>query len=174
MKKFYLLTALALATSLYFGEAARPAVVCDDPAPTSAGMVRGMEDSPGVCVWKGIPYAAPPVGDLRWRAPEPHPGWSGVKDADEFGNVCIQGDAMISGSLNMPEESGETFDKDGWLHPGDMGYMDEDGRITLRGLKKKMCLQGGYNVYPAEAENLFFLATGVNVSLSLPLHFHGL
>jgi para-nitrobenzyl esterase len=44
----------------------------------------------GVRVFKGIPFAAPPVGDLRWKAPQPVVPWSGVKPADRFGAQCMQ------------------------------------------------------------------------------------
>jgi para-nitrobenzyl esterase len=44
----------------------------------------------GVRVYKGIPFAAPPVGDLRWKAPQPVVAWSGVKNADTFGSQCVQ------------------------------------------------------------------------------------
>jgi bile salt-stimulated lipase len=59
---------------------------------TTGGLVQGDTSSCGLfCnffAFKGIPYAAPPVGDLRFSAPVPHPGWSGVKDATEHGNRC--------------------------------------------------------------------------------------
>ncbi len=44
----------------------------------------------GVRVFKGIPFAAPPVGDLRWKAPQPVVAWGGVKNADPFGPQCVQ------------------------------------------------------------------------------------
>ncbi|MEG8054202.1 carboxylesterase family protein [Sphingomonas aerolata] len=44
----------------------------------------------GVAVFKGIPFAAPPVGPLRWRAPQPVQKWSGVRAADRFGHDCMQ------------------------------------------------------------------------------------
>ena len=52
--------------------------------PTANGLVRGIVDS-GVRTWRGIPYAAPPVGELRLRRPQPAPRWSGVLDGAEFG-----------------------------------------------------------------------------------------
>jgi len=55
------------------------------------GALQGVTDaSSGVVAYKGIPYAQPPVGDLRWRAPAPAIGWDGVRDAREFGHACLQ------------------------------------------------------------------------------------
>ncbi|MET0379371.1 MAG: carboxylesterase family protein, partial [Spongiibacteraceae bacterium] len=48
-----------------------------------------------VLSFKGIPYAKPPVGELRWRAPVTAPGWSGVRQATSFGNICPQGSVDI-------------------------------------------------------------------------------
>jgi para-nitrobenzyl esterase len=45
-----------------------------------------------VRIFKGIPFAAPPVGDLRWKAPQPAPNWAGVRPADKFGPACLQTD----------------------------------------------------------------------------------
>ncbi|HEX7285562.1 MAG TPA: carboxylesterase/lipase family protein [Candidatus Angelobacter sp.] len=46
--------------------------------------------APGVRVFRGIPYAAPPVGELRWKAPQPPASWKGVREATAFGNACWQ------------------------------------------------------------------------------------
>jgi para-nitrobenzyl esterase len=51
---------------------------------TTAGKVRGTEAGDGVLIWRGIPYAAAPVGPLRWRLPQPQP-WSGVRDITGWG-----------------------------------------------------------------------------------------
>src|SRR5689334_18207127 len=56
---------------------------------TQAGRVRGERDADGVLAFKGIPYAAPPLGPLRWRAPQPPAPWSGVRDASAFGAGCL-------------------------------------------------------------------------------------
>ena len=56
---------------------------------TSTGRLRGAETH-GVQVFKGIPFAKPPIGELRWRAPLPPPAWPGVRDATAFGPCAIQ------------------------------------------------------------------------------------
>jgi para-nitrobenzyl esterase len=64
-----------------------------DPVRLNAGMVAGGETSPsGVRAFRGLPFAAPPVGRNRWRAPQPVEPWDGVRDASEYGNVCVQAD----------------------------------------------------------------------------------
>ncbi len=59
------------------------------PVKTQSGLVQGtMED--GVTVYKGIPFAAPPVGDLRWRTPQAPATWTGVRTSDKFAPACMQ------------------------------------------------------------------------------------
>lgn len=55
------------------------------------GLIQGVStESPGIFIYKGIPYAAPPVGDLRWKAPQPVIPWEGVKVADTYGPAAMQ------------------------------------------------------------------------------------
>ena len=56
---------------------------------TENGRVRGIA-APSAYQFLGIPYAAPPTGNLRWRPPQPAPAWSGVRDATTFGPSCPQ------------------------------------------------------------------------------------
>ncbi len=63
-------------------------------ADTTGGKIAG-RDKDGVLLFAGVPFAAPPVGDRRFKAPEPHPGWSDVRDATHFGQVSVQvGDSL--------------------------------------------------------------------------------
>ncbi|SDK56407.1 para-nitrobenzyl esterase [Glycomyces sambucus] len=76
----------------------------DDPGlvQTGAGLLRGTVTDESR-TFKGIPYAAPPVDDLRWRAPEPAPAWDGVRDAIASGSPCAQ----PSGNPQAPVAGGE-------------------------------------------------------------------
>src|SRR5215213_3147175 len=60
---------------------------------TTAGNLTGATSSGGVTAYLGIPYAAPPVGDLRWKPPQPAAHWTGVRKADAFGTSCMQNQA---------------------------------------------------------------------------------
>ena len=76
-----------------------------DPASrrsTQSGEVQGFVGRYGSYVWLGIPYAAPPVGDLRWRAPTPPAAWSGVRDALQFGAPCVQYASPLGGIQSAP------------------------------------------------------------------------
>jgi para-nitrobenzyl esterase len=62
-----------------------------DPVRVEQGKLSGIAGkSPDVRVYKGIPYAAPPVGDLRWKPPQPPASWQGVREAKDLGNACWQ------------------------------------------------------------------------------------
>jgi para-nitrobenzyl esterase len=67
---------------------------------TAAGKVSGTHDEgTGVHSFKGIPFAAPPVGDLRWKAPQPAPPWSGIREATHFGPRAMQ--LPVFGDMNF-------------------------------------------------------------------------
>ena len=65
----------------------------------SNGMLEGAADSSGVRSFKGIPFAQPPVGDLRWKEPQPVMNWTGVRKADQFGNNGMQ--KPVFGDMNF-------------------------------------------------------------------------
>src|SRR5712675_1360185 len=68
-----------------------PFAAVGDSVKTDLVLVSGAAGSnPAVHVYKGIPYAAPPVGDRRWKKPQSPAAWTGVREAKEFSPVCMQ------------------------------------------------------------------------------------
>ncbi len=68
----------------------------------------------GVRVFKGVPFAAPPVGPLRWREPQPVAKWEGVRKADKYGNACMQNNAKqrfpVNSAVDLPDSPGMSED----------------------------------------------------------------
>ena len=64
---------------------------------TQEGLVIGMEGENNTFAWKGIPFAKPPIGELRWKAPQDASAWNGTLEAIEFKSACFQGSSMIQG-----------------------------------------------------------------------------
>lgn len=77
------------------------------------------------------------------------------------GEVCCRGYNVMLGYYNMPEDTAEAIDKDGWLHSGDLGSMDEEGYVSISGRIKDMIIRGGENVYPREVEEFLLKMEGV-------------
>ncbi|MEN7536836.1 carboxylesterase/lipase family protein [Aurantiacibacter flavus] len=85
-----------------------PASLADRVAMTENGAVQGSAGKlDGVSVFKGIPFAAPPVGDLRWEQPQPAANWDGVRQADSWGDNCVQNPAPqrfpVNSATDMPD-----------------------------------------------------------------------
>ena len=80
------LTALSLLTALSVSSAASAQ---STQVKVETGALSGAVKD-GVLSFKGIPFAAPPVGPLRWRPPQPAKAWSGVRPATEYGHDCMQ------------------------------------------------------------------------------------
>ncbi|MET8209919.1 FadD3 family acyl-CoA ligase [Streptomyces sp. NPDC005373] len=74
-----------------------------------------------------------------------------VRIADD-GEVLVRGYAVMRGYLDDPAATAEAIDPDGWLHTGDLGELDGEGRLRIVGRKKDMFIVGGFNAYPAEIE----------------------
>ncbi len=75
--------------------------------------------------------------------------------AGEVGEVCIMGDNVMLGYWNLPDITAETL-RDGWLHTGDGGRLDEDGMLYIVDRVKDMIVSGGENVYSAETEQAIY------------------
>lgn len=94
MKSAALIAALTFAASLAQASIAQQTSASAPTVSVNTGELRGSVASYGGAVFKGIPFAQPPTGDLRWRAPLPAKSWTGVRNATEFGPACVQGGAQ--------------------------------------------------------------------------------
>ena len=119
----------------------------------------GLSESSGACVLSAADDAPETVartlgvviGGFEARIVGPD---GAVLPAGETGELQIRGDCVAAGYWERPEETAEVFGADGWLATGDMAEMEPDGHLVLRGRKKEMYIQGGFNVYPVEIENV--------------------
>ena len=86
MQRLSIGAALALSAVLWSGSPAQAQI---SEVTVTGGSVAGVTAN-GIAVFKGIPFAAPPVGELRWKAPQPLKAWSGVKQTTKYGSSCMQ------------------------------------------------------------------------------------
>ena len=77
------------------------------------------------------------------------------------GEICIKGPQVMKGYWQRPDETAKVMDKEGFLHTGDIGVMDELGFIRIVDRKKDMILVSGFNVYPNEIEQVVAMHPGV-------------
>lgn len=97
MKKTFILVLFALLPFIQL--LAQPEGQTTSPrAKTTNGELEGVDVS-GIRTFKGVPYAAPPIGDLRWREPQPVKSWTGIKKADKFGPRAMQ--RPVFGDMNF-------------------------------------------------------------------------
>jgi para-nitrobenzyl esterase len=138
MKKILAMMLLAV---LGLAMPARASDLCAEPVKTASGLVRGMtHPETEACQWLGVPYAASPVGTLRWRAPQPVQAWEGVRETVSYGDRCMQKassgfgkvrrlDGMSENCLYLniyrPKKSG-AFPVMVWIHGG--GYVIGSGQ----------------------------------------------
>lgn len=94
-----------------------------------------------------LPDTEVKIVDLETRADEVPPG--------EVGELCIRGPQVMMGYWNRPEETDLVL-RDGWLHTGDVAWMDEAGYTYLVDRIKDVIIAGGYNIYPREVEEVLY------------------
>src|SRR5260221_319093 len=79
---------------------------------------------------------------------------------DHVGEILIRGHNVMKGYLGQPEVTATTL-RGGWLHSGDLGYMDSDGFYFIVDRIKDLVIRGGYNVYPREIEEVLYAHPGI-------------
>jgi HIP---CoA ligase len=95
-----------------------------------------------------------PIADFELRI-------DGGNAAGETGEVLLRGPNVMLGYLDDPEATAAAIDADGWLHTGDVGTVDEAGNLKITDRLKDMYICGGFNVYPAEIEQVLARLDGV-------------
>ena len=86
--------------------------------------------------------------------------WHGA-GSDGTGEILLRGPNVMLGYLDDPAATKEAIDSDGWLHTGDVGRLDAEGNLTITDRLKDMYICGGFNVYPAEVEQVLARLDGV-------------
>ena len=85
----------------------------------------------------------------------------------QVGEICIRGPQVMSGYWNRPDETALVMFADGFLHTGDMGYVDPQGYVFMVDRKKDMILVSGFNVYPNEVEEVAVMHDGVSEAAAI-------
>lgn len=85
-----------------------------------------------------------PVMEVKINDKDPQTG---------IGEICVRGENLMSGYYKNPDATDSMIDKEGWLHTGDLGYVDENDNVFIKGRSKSMILgASGQNIYPEEIE----------------------
>jgi acyl-CoA synthetase (AMP-forming)/AMP-acid ligase II len=112
----------------------------------------------------------------------PRPGFElrivGAEGADaeagQSGEVLLRGGSVMAAYLHDPEETHKVLSDDGWLRTGDLGQVDEAGRLRIVGRVKDMFIVGGFNAYPAEIENALLRHAAVQQAAVIGIPDHRL
>ncbi len=122
------------------------------------------ETSPTVCA-DPMDHPRPntiglPLPDTDMRVVDVETGTQ-EKSVGEAGEIIVKGPQVMKGYWNMPTETANALrtgpdGEAGWFFTGDIGYMEEDGFFHISDRKKDMIIAGGYNIYPAEVENVLY------------------
>ena len=96
------------------------------------------------------------------------------KDENGIGEILFRGPNVMMGYYNMPEATAEVLEEDGWLHTGDLGFMDNEGWIYLTGRKKNIIVtKTGENVYVEEIEEYINQSPYIEDSMVFPYDNNG-
>ena len=107
-----------------------------------------------------------PFSGIEVRIVDPETGEP--RGVDEHGEINIRGYCLFEGYHRDPEKTAQTMDADGWLHTGDLGSLDRDGRISYQGRLKDMLKVGGENVAAVEIESYLGTHPAVKIAQVVP------
>jgi fatty-acyl-CoA synthase len=123
-----------------------------------------------ICAAYGLSEASPNVVMSDWRDPEAlrvdglaRP-LDGVEVRIQDGEIQVRGWSVMRGYYNNPEQTSKAFTADGWLRTGDLGSLNEDGRLRMVGRLKDVFRVGGENVAPAEVEEVLLAHPAVQTA----------
>jgi long-chain acyl-CoA synthetase len=133
--------------------------------------IYGIQISEGIGMTEASPVCGMTPGDGLHKAGSAGPAIPGVDvkvidsagsslEAGVSGEICFRGKNIMIGYLNNPEATSRVI-IDGWLHTGDIGYVDEDGYIFIKGRSKEVIIVRGSNVYPHEVEEVIRRVPGI-------------
>lgn len=131
-----------------FSSKVSPASGCGLTETTSAVVTNSGQDYVGKADSAGRPAV---VAEVRVV----DPGGRGDRPPGQIGELWFKGPNIVRGYRNRPEATAETF-TDGWLHSGDLGYVDDDGFVHVVDRIKDVVIRGGEDVYCAEVEAVLF------------------
>jgi fatty-acyl-CoA synthase len=143
-------------------------------APVAPELVRRAREQLGVAVTIGFGQTEASPYLTHTRPDDPNPRWAETVGpplpgtqirivdpgsgqplpAGRVGEICARGPGLMTGYFDDAEGTARALDSDGWLHTGDLGSLDEDGYLRVRGRLKDMIIRGGENIYPREIEDL--------------------
>lgn len=141
-------------------------------APSSPQLIRRIRDELGVVI--SMRYSSTEVGIATASLPDDSPeilsttvgkATAGVElrivdqrnqalATGEVGEVVVRSPATMRGYWRNPQATAAVLDREGWVHTGDLGFLDQAGYLHLRGRQSEMFIRGGYNVFPSEIEDL--------------------
>jgi fatty-acyl-CoA synthase len=87
----------------------------------------------------------------------------------DIGEICVRGPIVMLGYYNRTSETQKAIDGNNWLHTGDLGSLDNEGFLTIKGRLKELLISGGYNIYPVEVENLLQSHPKIKVAKVVPI-----
>ena len=136
-----------------------------ESSPAATGQVRDAAPRQGSC---GVPL---PATDLEIRSLD---DGTTVMPTGEIGEVCIKGPQVMKGYWKRPDESADAL-RNGWLHTGDTGYLDDDGYVFLVDRSKDLIISSGFNVYPRHVEEAIYQhpAIGAVTVIGIPDDYRG-